>query len=361
MASKFICRTCEREYSLENPIWRCECGGLLDLKTEVREMEIREDDFTLWRYRDLLPLDDEAAILTLGEGLTPLLPREMGGRSLHLKLEYLCPTGSFKDRGAAVMMAKIREWGIKHVVEDSSGNAGAAVAAYAAAAGVDCDIYLPESTTEGKIKQIKAYGAKVRKIPGDRDATSQAIWEAAQNTYYASHVWNPLFFAGTKTMAYEIWEQLGFERPDVLFIPIGNGTMLLGAYWGFKDLLKMGQIDAVPRIIAIQSIHCSPIHAEFYDYPQSEITPTVAEGIRVGQPARQAEIIAAIRATGGEILTVEDSEVLNGVTELSKMGIYVEPTSGTVVAGFHRAEAQGLLQPTDRVVLPLTGSGLKKV
>lgn len=360
MTNKLVCCTCGQEYSAAEPRWQCPCGGLFNLHTDLKEMEIREDDLSLWRYRDLLPIENEEAILTLGEGMTPLLPRMLADCPVYLKMEFMSPTGSFKDRGAAVLMAKVRELGIQRVVEDSSGNAGAAIAAYAAAAGIECEIYLPEATSEGKIKQIKAYGSKVVKVPGDRDATSRAIWDAAQTTYYASHVWNPYFFAGTKTMAYELWEQLGFEAPDVLVIPVGNGTMLLGAYQGFRDLLEMGQIDTLPRIIAVQSAHCTPIHAEFHNHPPTSVTPTVAEGISVGQPARKAEIIAAVRATEGEVLAVEDEQVLSGVTELSRLGIYVEPTSGTVVAGLYQALAKGLLQPRERIILPLTGSGLKK-
>lgn len=360
MTNKLVCCAHGHEFSAKEQLWQCSCGSLLNLQTDLKEMEIREDDPTLWRYRDLLPLDSDETILTLGEGMTPLLQRKIGDYPVYLKMEFMSPTGSFKDRGAAILMAKVRELGIERVVEDSSGNAGAAIAAYAAAAGIECEIYLPEATSEGKIKQIKAYGAKVVKIPGDRDATSRAIWEAAQTTYYASHVWNPYFFAGTKTMAYELWEQLGFAAPDTLIIPVGNGTMLLGAYYGFLDLLEMGQIDTLPRIIAVQSAQCTPIYAEFHNLATTPVRPTVAEGISVGQPARKAEIIAAIHGTGGQILAVEDEQVLQGVAELSKMGIYVEPTSGTVVAALYQALECGLIHPTEKVILPLTGSGLKK-
>ncbi|AZR72124.1 threonine synthase [Anoxybacter fermentans] len=360
MQSNFVCYRCEKKYSLDKPIWRCECGGLLKIERRFKTMEIQKEDLSLWRYRDLLPVEQKDAMITLGEGMTPLLQRMISGYNIYLKMEFLSPTGSFKDRGAAVLLSKIKEWGIDRIVEDSSGNAGAAIAAYSAAAGVQCEIYLPEKTSEGKIKQIEAYGSSIKKIPGERDAVSRAVMEAAESVYYASHSWNPLFFEGTKTMAFEIWEQLGYQAPEFLVIPVGNGTMLLGAFIGFMDLLKMGQIEKLPRFIAVQSANCAPIYARFYGLELKSIKPTVAEGISVGEPVRIDEIVEAVRETGGEVVTVTDKEVLKGVRELSRMGIYVEPTSGTVVAGFYQAIKKGLIKLKDKVILPLTGNGLKK-
>lgn len=323
-------------------------------------MRIDLTDPTLWRYRALLPIDNVDPSISLGEGMTPLLHRQLGSNSVYLKLEYLCPTGSFKDRGAAVLMAKVKEWGIKRIVEDSSGNSGAAIAAYAAAAGIECEIYLPEATSDRKIKQIKSYGAKVVKVAGNRDATADATMEEAQSTYYASHSWNPIFFEGTKTVAYEIWEQLGHTAPDSIVVPIGSGTMLLGMYAGFLDLLQLKQIDRLPRIIAVQSVHCTPVYTELYGLAPNPVNRTVAEGISVGQPVRLEELVEAVKTTAGEILLVEDDEVLRGTEELGLMGVYIEPTSGTVVAGYHQAVAKGLIKPGERVVLPMTGIGLKK-
>jgi threonine synthase len=257
-------------------------------------------------------------------------------------------------------MAKVKEWGISQIIEDSSGNSGAAIAAYAAVAGIQCEIYVPASTSEGKIKQIAAYGAQVVKVPGNRDATAQAAMERAQSVYYASHSWNPIFCEGTKTIAYEIWEQLGFTVPDVVIVPIGSGTLILGLYAGFCDLLQMNQISRLPKILGVQSTHCSPAYTDLQGFERRPVTPTIAEGISVGHPIRQTEILKAIRGTAGEVLVVEDDEVSQGMQELSRIGIYVEPTSATVVAAYHQAREKGLLCADDRVVLPLTGSGLKK-
>ncbi len=360
MSTKFVCQECHKEYSLDQPIWRCSCGGLLELRSKVKKFRVVDEDRSLWRYRELLPIKDQSAIVTLGEGMTPLLKQKLGGHQVYVKLEFLSPTGSYKDRGAAVMLSKIREWGIKQIVEDSSGNAGAAIAAYAAAAGIECEIYLPAETSAGKIKQIRAYGSKVVKVSGNRDATSSAVMEKASSVYYASHSWNPLFFEGTKTMAYELWEQLGGISPEIIILPVGNGTMLLGAYLGFRDLLELEMIPGLPRFIAIQSAHCTPVYAEFNSLPDKVVTPTVAEGISVGNPVRKRDIVEAVRATAGVVLTVGDEDVLHGVEELAKQGIYVEPTSGTVAAGFYQALRKGMIPAKANVVLPLTGSGLKK-
>ena len=356
----FRCHECGSSYSVDNEIWRCKCGGLLKLDREIDDFKIDMKDFSLWRYSHQLPIEKKEAMISLGEGMTPLLKRELAGGQVQLKLDFMMPTGSFKDRGAAVLVSKIKELGINEIVEDSSGNAGASIAAYAAAAGIDCQIYLPAQTSVGKIKQIQAYGAEVVKIEGSRDDVSDAIMEGAEESYYASHSWNPLFFEGTKTMAFEIYEQLSNQAPHVLVVPVGNGTMLLGVYEGFIDLWKTGKIKKLPRIIAVQSEKCAPIYRTYYGYEDIKIKSTVAEGISVGKPVRIKEIMEAIKVTEGEIVTVSDPEVIKGVEELAKMGIYVEPTSGTVIAGYCQALEKGLISTNDNIVLPLTGSGLKK-
>jgi threonine synthase len=326
----FACAACGRDYPLDGLNYQCQCGGLFQLKKA--------------------PGETVGAEVSLGEGLTPVLRRKLGNTAVHLKLDYLQPTGSFKDRGAFVLINKLRELGIREVVEDSSGNAGAAIAGYCAAAGIRCNIYLPESTSAGKIKQVTAYKANLVKVPGSRDDTARAILQAAKTTYYASHVYNPLFFEGTKSLAYEINEQVGI--PDYIFVPAGNGTMLLGAYIGFKELGKL------PRIIAVQSRNCAPVAAAFHGRTPEPSAPTVAEGIAISQPMRLQEMIAAVRESHGDFITVDDSSVLQAQELLGGMGIYIEPTSGAAVAGMLQCFPEG-----DRglnIVVPLTGSGLKK-
>lgn len=327
---QFYCSACNKKYPIEGLQYRCECGGLFKLEKDLGE-----------KVPDLV---------SLGEMKTPLLKRTFNNKDLLLKLDYMMPTGSYKDRGALALINKIKELGITEVVEDSSGNAGAAIAGYCAAAGIKCNIYLPDSTSPGKIKQVATYGANVVKVPGSREDTARAIKKAAETKYYASHVYNPLFFEGTKAMAYEIYEQLGI--PDYVVIPAGNGTMLLGAYIGFKELGKL------PRIIAVQSENCAPLYNKLKN-DDKQYAETAAEGIAIREPMRIDEIIEAVNESGGDIITVSDDEVKAAQAMLGNMGIYVEVTSGAALAGalsyFKDAQTEDI-----NVVVPLTGSGLKK-
>ena len=327
----FYCPVCEKEYPIEGLDYQCECGGLFKLYKELEEKI--------------------TATVSLGEVKTPLLKRTLQEREVYLKLDYMQPTGSFKDRGAFAMVNKLKELGIKEVVEDSSGNAGAAFAGYCAAAGIKCNIYLPERTSPGKIKQITAYKANVVKVPGTREDTAKAILKAAETTYYASHVYNPLFFEGTKSLAYEIYEQIGI--PDYIVVPAGNGTMLLGVYKGFKEIGKL------PRIIVVQSKNCAPIFSKFKDQPVSEMKATAAEGIAIQAPKRIDEMIEAINDSNGDVIAVEDEEVIKAQEMLGAMGIYIEVTSGAAVAGMLEYFKDEVT--TNRsIVVPLTGMGLKK-
>lgn len=327
----FFCSVCGKTYPIEGLDYQCECGGLFKLDNTTGEKISNP--------------------VTLGEVTTPMLKRVLQGRAAYLKIDYMQPTGSFKDRGAFVMINKLKELGITEVVEDSSGNAGAAIAGYCAAAGIKCNIYLPENTSAGKIKQIGAYQASVIKVPGTRDDVAKAVLTAAKSKYYASHVYNPLFFEGTKSLAYEISEQVGI--PDYIVVPVGNGTMLLGIYQGFKEIGKL------PRIIAVQSENCAPVYSKFQSRSAGEMQATVAEGIAVGTPKRIDEMIEAIKESGGDIITVDDECVINAQQMLGAMGIYTEATSGAAVAGFLKYfDACDSQQFT--VVVPLTGTGLKK-
>ena len=327
---QFYCSVCGKRYSIEGLQYRCDCGGLFKLEKDLDEKVPN--------------------LVTLGEVTTPLLKRTFDNKALLLKLDYMMPTGSYKDRGAIALINKIKELGITEVVEDSSGNAGAAIAGYCAAAGIKCNIYLPDSTSLGKIKQATTYGANVVKVPGSREDTARAIKKAAETTYYASHVYNPLFFEGTRTMAYEIYEEMGI--PDYIVIPAGNGTMLLGAYIGFKEIGKL------PRIIAVQSENCAPIYNKFKS-ADKQFSETASEGIAIQQPMRIDEIIEAVNESGGDIITVTDDEVKAAQAMLGKLGIYVEVTSGAALAGalcyFKEVDITDM-----NVVVPLTGSGLKK-
>jgi len=327
----FRCKQCERIYPLEGLQYKCTCGGLFQLAKE--------------------PGEQVADQVTLGEVKTPILFSTIDGIDVHFKLDYMTPTGSFKDRGARVLVSQLNTIGIKEVVEDSSGNAGAAIAGYCAAAGIRCHIYVPESTSPGKTKQISAYQADLIRVPGSRDDTAMAVQKAAGQIYYASHVYNPLFFEGAKSIAAEIEADIGI--PDYVVVPAGNGTMLLGVYYGFLELGRL------PRLIAVQSAACAPVYTRYHGLEPMPVSSTIAEGIAVQGPARIDEMIEAIRNSGGDIITVTDEEVQRAWSLLAGRGIYVEPTASVAVAGMSsyfamRERLRG------KIVVPLTGTGLKK-
>jgi threonine synthase len=299
-------------------------------------------------------------LVSLGEGWTPLVPAHAHGVEFLAKLEFLAPTGSFKDRGTTVLVSFVKELGIKTVVEDSSGNAAASLSAYCARAGIQCKIFVLASASPAKLQQIRAYGAELIPVEGPRENAARAAQQAAQSSYYASHVYSPLILEGTKTIAYELWEQLDGRAPDAMLFPTGHGTLLLGAYFGFRDLLEAELIEKMPALHAVQAEACAPLYrvykenlAELPDVPQGE---TIAEGIRIRHPVRWRAILRAIRETGGSVVTVSDSEILSARRELARQGLYVEPTSAVAVAGL---KALSLTSASPLLIIPLTGSGLK--
>ncbi|MBE3136959.1 MAG: threonine synthase [Thermoplasmata archaeon] len=313
----------------------------------------------MWRYREALPIEHDKHIISFDEGFTPLVEEQFSGKKVLLKQDHLFPSGSYKDRGASVLVSKIKELGVKKVVEDSSGNAGAAIAAYCAKANITCDIYVPEKTSAGKLLQIEQYGAALHKIPGTREDTAKAVWLAAQSTYYASHYWNPFFFHGTKTCIFEIVEQLGWNAPDAIILPVGNGTLLLGTYIGLKELQREKIIDTLPKIIGVQAENCSPLAQAWKKHHQIKNPftwkETIAEGIAIANPVRAKDILHAIKETNGDIITVKEKDIINALHTTIQKGYYIEPTSAVAIAGFQKYP----LRKTEVAVVPLTGHGLK--
>lgn len=359
------CLTCARLHPLTAPIWRCPCGGRLLPAHSVPfdRAVLAGRPPNMWRYRECYQLPPDAPAVTLGEGLTPLAEVSLAGRRVHAKLDYLCPTGSYKDRGSAVMLTQLKAWGLSEIVEDSSGNAGASVAAYAALAGVRAHIYVPDSASAGKMAQIGLQGAHLVKVPGSREACAAAAWAKADSTFYASHNWSPSFLLGLKSSAYEIAEQLAWQAPDWVITPAGNGGLAGGLYYGFRDLLAAGVIGKLPRIAMAQAANCAPVHAAWRQglghVPAIEKQPTVAEGIASAQPVRAHEMLEALRETKGVVQTVSEDEIWTSFEELAQRGLYVEPTSATANAALGILVRGGTIGPTESVVLYLTGSGLK--
>lgn len=360
---RMICAKCKRSFSLEEKIWRCTCGGLLDIQFQpsfpIEKIKKRKPN--MWRYREAIPIFGDENVISFDEGFTPLIPVDFNGRRVWLKQDHLFPTGSFKDRGASVLMSKVKELGIRKVVEDSSGNAGCAIAAYSAKAGIQSEIFVPQSSSPGKLVQIQSYGAILNKVQGSREATARAVWNAAQKEYYASHSWNPFFFHGTKTFAFEVWEQLDWKAPDTIIVPMGNGSLLLGAYLGFGELLKAGMIREIPKIIGIQSSLCAPLVKAFQEslksIPIIQPKETMAEGIAIAEPVRGEQVIDAVRKSGGGFIPVDEEEIKKSLRWIFGRGFYIEPTSAATVAGIFKYLKNS--DPEEIVVSALTGHGLK--
>ena len=362
----YLCNECSKTYEISPLCYRCDCGNALNL---VWDSHICPNPqvpaaMSLWRYREALPIDADTDIVTLGEGMTPLVPIDVSTPEHFVKLDYLCPTGSYKDRGASVLLTHLKALGVEAVVEDSSGNAGAAIAAYSARAGIQCTIYCPESTSQGKLRQISAYGAELKLVAGNRMATTEAVKLAAGTTCYASHNWHPFFLEGTKTLAYEIVEQLGWRAPTHVICPVGFGSIYLGLFIGFRELQAQGIIVNIPRLLGVQPDVCRPIYNAYVNKTVSisrmaQAGETLAEGITAELPIRGEMILEAIGATNGAFTTVDDTDIKTGLALLAAKGIYVEPTSAVVVKGYQKFRETGIITTNDLVVSILTGIGLK--
>jgi threonine synthase len=351
-------------FSIDQPRWQAPDGSplLLTPLPGLTRADIVAADNSLWRYRAALPVP-VAAPITMGEGRTPLVARTLHGAEALLKCEFQMPTGSFKDRGASVMLSILREQGVGAVLEDSSGNGGAAVSGYAAAGGMRATIMTPASTSPAKTVQMRAYGATVELVPGTRQDTSDAAERRAAQIFYASHNWHPFFLHGTKTLAYELWEDLGFVVPDNVIMPCGAGSNVLGCGIGFGELLRAGQIEALPRLFAAQPANCAPIAAAFQAGETTPvdvvITPTIAEGTAIARPIRLTEVIGTLLESEGGAVMVSEAEIAAALFDLARVGLYVEPTCAQVVPAFAKLLASGAITPDQRTVLVLTGSGLK--
>ncbi|MET9950995.1 pyridoxal-phosphate dependent enzyme [Streptomyces sp. NPDC006339] len=435
----YVCPRCGTRAPGTALTWCCpRCRGPWDLavaSAPVPLASLPSRVNSLWRYAEALPLATGIARVTgaagaaarggvtgtggvppvsLGEGRTPLVPLT---DTVSAKLDFLMPTLSFKDRGAVMLAELARRLEPRTVIADSSGNAGTAVAAYCARAGLDCAVYVPEGTSPKKLEQIRAHGARTLVVPGDREATARAARAAADEpgVFYASHVYNPHFLHGTKTYVYEIWEDLGGRLPDTLVLPVGNGTLLLGAALAVEELYGHGLVDRRPALVAVQAEAVSPLAAAFHagaddlvggggraganeragandpdgaagragtdnragadnrarasnragagdlsgadglSAPAAAVArPTLAEGIAIPNPPRAAQILRAVRASGGTFLTVPEDSIRAAQLDLARRGLYVEPTAVACWAAV-RATPPG----PGTAVLPLCGAGAK--
>lgn len=360
---KYVCTKCGHQEEVTTRKSKCDCGGLWKLAYVPPKYSAGLIDNKVWglfRYRAFMPLTGDAwQQVTLGEGMTPIISFD---EHTLFKMDYYMPTLSFKDRGAAVLVAHIKSLGVDKVVQDSSGNAGNSVAAYCGRVGIACEIFVPEGTSDKKIRMIESHGAKAVIVPGNRDHCADVCREKVERegVYYANHVYNPFFYEGTKTYIYETYEQLG-RIPEHIFVPVGNGTLFIGVMKGLEELLASGVIDHMPQVVAVQSELCQPfvkaMAAGDSDITYEPLQPTMAEGIAIGLPMRSAEIMDYIYKYKVQGITIPEDKILSAREKIARQGIYCEHTTAAVYAGYeHYCEKYGRPQ---EALLSMCGAGLK--
>jgi threonine synthase len=361
--AEILCTNCRRAYPETGAPYRClTCGGLFDFSSAPAfdPHHVDKDAPGIWRYRHALGLPNQAPVLYLGEGDTPLVWSRAFDRELAWKLEYANPTGSFKDRGSAALVSFLVARGVKAAVEDSSGNAGASFAAYAARAEMQARVYIPDSASGPKRRQIEAYGAEIVRIMGPRSNAAEAVRKAAEHAeaVYASHAYMPFNLMGYATLAYELVEQMP-DPPGSVLLPVGQGGLLLGLARGFNALVNAGVIGKSPTLVGVQARACAPLWA-LASYGAEGLGwttegETLAEGVRVSLPLRGDAVLQAVEGSGGVFIAVDEEEILPGRDQLSRRGFYVEPTSAIV----WNALSQVVGRVPEPLVVVLTGSGLK--
>jgi threonine synthase len=361
-APNVLCASCGRAYPPDGVPYRCPiCGGLYDYDGEFRfdQGQVDRSQPGIWRFRHTFGLPLNLEPVSLGEGNTPLIWAKVFDRQVAFKCEFLNPSGSFKDRGSAVIIAWLKWHGVADAIEDSSGNAGASFAAYATRAGIKARVFIPDSASGPKRRQIEAYGAELIPISGSRSDVADAVRKTAETGMaYGSHAYLPFNLPGYATAAYEIVEQMG-KMPGAVVVPAGQGGLLLGLARGFEALRIGNNCFRRPRMIGVQAHACAPLQALFVAEGRDPFSGTedytLAEGVRVRNPLRKNAVLSAVMTSGGTICVTEENDILKGRDFLAGLGLYVEPTSAIVWA----ALAKLVDKLPDPIVVILTGSGLK--
>jgi threonine synthase len=373
------CTRCHKRYSVTELHNLCECGGPLfaryDLDRAAKEMRpghlaLREE--TLWRYDDVLPVSDPDHRISLGEGMTPLLPARRLGRlvglpRVQIKDESGNPTGSFKARGLCMAVSMAKALGVTDVSLPSAGNAGSALAAYAARGGLKAHVFMPKDVPRLFTMETEAYGAEVVTVEGlITDAGKVCAEKSQENGWFeCATLKEPYRVEGKKTMGYEIAEQMGWSLPDAIVYPCGGGTGIIGMWKAFQELGAMGFIGPKrPRMYAVQPEGCAPIVKAFQEgldaAPMWENAQTLAHGLRVPRAIGDFLILRALRESHGAGLAVSDAELVQGVKDAAATeGIFMAPEGGACVAALRKLRASGHLSPDDEVVVFNTGTGFK--
>jgi len=373
------CSLCSRKFAAGKVHNLCECGGPLLVRYDLAKLrstwnreQIASGPNSMWRYGPVLPPTRQTSIISLGEGMTPLvrtkrLGHRVGANQLWLKDEGLNPTGSFKARGLSCAVSMAVELGIHKLAIPSAGNAASAMSAYAAAAGIEAHIFMPRDVPQANFIECKAYGAHVTLVDGLISDCAKLVAAGAQREgwFDITSLKEPYRIEGKKTMGYELAEQLGWELPDAIFYPTGGGVGLIGMWKAFSEMEELGWIGAKrPKMIAVQVEGCQPVvrafekgaaRSEFW-----ENASTVASGLRVPKPLGDFLILKAVRESGGTAVAVSDAELLDaGIQLATEEGLFVAPEGAACVSALEKLLRSGFLEPDEKIVLYNTGSGLK--
>ena len=373
------CVKCGKTYDAVPDLTNCECGGILDIvydydyiKTQLtREKLAARQDHTMWRYRELLPVEPETPNTPLRVGWSPLyeeprLAEQLGLKQLWVKDDGQNPTASLKDRASAMAVAKAREAGAKVIACSSTGNAASSLAGNAAAAGLKTYIFVPSRAPKGKVAQLMTFGATVISVQGSYEETFELSKQAIDRWgwYNRNAAINPYLSEGKKTVTLEILEQLGWQAPDYIALSVGDGCTIAGAWKGLKDLYAAGFIDRLPRLISVQAEGCCPLNRAVQTgrpwAPMEE--NTLADSIAVGVPRNPDKALCAIRESDGVAVNVSDGEILEAMRLLGRtQGVFGEPAGAAGTAGVKKAVELGLIPAGSTVVSIVTGNGLKDV
>ncbi|MDR0319014.1 MAG: threonine synthase [Nitrososphaerota archaeon] len=374
------CISCHEKYGIDEIVYFCKkCGDILEIKIDLEKVagavkagDYRRSPLSVWRYRDFMPIHEASAVVSLSEGGTGLHRSERLGEALGLtdlwvKNEGENPTGSFKDRGMTVGVTKAVELGAKHVICASTGNTSASLAAYAARAGIRCTVLIPSGKIAyGKLSQAMIHGAKVLQVKGNFDEALECVLKLAEKhrSIYLLNSINPFRIEGQKSLGYEICEQLEYNAPDRLIVPVGNAGNISAIWKGFSEFYKLGLISKLPKMTGIQAAGSAPIVKAVKSH-SDKIVPivepeTVATAIRIGAPVSWKKAINAIKESHGTAETVTDEEILDAQKLLAQIeGIFVEPASASSIAGLRKLVRSGIINKNERVVCVTTGHGLK--
>ena len=364
MKYKFVCLNCKKSIKPNPNISTCpqpRCEGAFDIVYTNRNANSLQEV--------MIPLLNISNLTNLGQGNTPIvrlntLSNHLGIKNIYAKLEYMNPTGSFKDRGSAMMISALNEFGINEIVEDSSGNAGASISAYSAYSKMKSHIFVPEDAPKNKVSQIQLYGSIVHKIPGSRDNSAiAAIKYSKENSIpYSSHNLSPYFIEGTKFFGHEVINHFNDKQPDHILFPVGNGSLLIGSYKAYEERKKINPDIKIPKHHAIQTESIPPIIEIFSDnnWSPEQAKPTLANGIAILNPPRKYQSADVIKKTNGQGIKVSDESILDWQKKLAKKdGIFAEITSAAIFSGLEKLIKQKIILPGDDVLLPITGFGLK--